>query len=176
MKRFRAFLMEALALAALGTIADVVPLVGENRVIAHFGLGTLKQSRLNGIQSLIRLAGLDGQKLDSYHVGFLLAPRLNACGRMGHARLAVEMLTTATPQKADEIAAYLEQQNRARQTIEKKILQEAIAQATELKFDAEDSRAIVLGATGWHPGVIGIVASRIMERFSRPTIIGSAFD
>jgi single-stranded-DNA-specific exonuclease len=168
---FRAFLMEALALAALGTIADVVPLVGENRVIAHFGLGTLKQSRLSGIQSLIRSAGLDGQKLDSYHVGFLLAPRLNACGRMGHARLAVEMLTTATPQKADEIAAYLEQQNRARQTIEKKILEEAIAQATELKFDAEDSRAIVLGATGWHPGVIGIVASRVMDRFSRPTIM-----
>jgi single-stranded-DNA-specific exonuclease len=168
---FRAFLMDALALAALGTIADVVPLVGENRVIAHFGLGTLKQSRLNGIQSLIRSAGLDGQKLDSYHVGFLLAPRLNACGRMGHARLAVEMMTTATPQKADEIAVYLEQQNRARQTIERKILEEAIAQATALKFDAEDSRAIVLGATGWHPGVIGIVASRIMERFSRPTIM-----
>ena len=168
---FRAFLMEALALAALGTIADVVPLVGENRVLAHFGLGTLKQSKLTGIQSLIRSAGLDGQKLDSYHVGFLLAPRLNACGRMGHARLAVEMLTTATPQKADEIAVYLEQQNRARQTIERKILEEAIAQATELKSTHEDCRGIVLGAAGWHPGVIGIVASRIVERFNRPTIM-----
>jgi single-stranded-DNA-specific exonuclease len=168
---FRAFLMEALALAALGTIADVVPLVGENRVLAHFGLGTLKQSKLNGIQSLIRSAGLDGQKLDSYHVGFLLAPRLNACGRMGHARLAVEMLTTATPQKADEIAAYLEQQNRARQAIEKNILEQAIAQTIELKYDHDDCRGIVLGATGWHPGVIGIVASRIVERFNRPAIM-----
>src|SRR4051794_3790426 len=168
---FRSFLMEALALAALGTIADVVPLVGENRVLAHFGLSTLKSSKLNGIQSLIRSAGLDGQKLDSYHVGFLLAPRLNACGRMGHARLAVEMLTTATPQKADEIAAYLEQQNRARQAIEKKIVDEAVAQAIELKCDQEDCRGIVLGAVGWHPGVIGIVASRIVERFNRPTIM-----
>ena len=90
---------------------------------------------------------------------------------MGHARLAVEMLTTATPEKANEIAAYLEQQNRARQGIERKILDEAIAQATELRYDDEDCRGIVLGASGWHPGVIGIVASRIVERFSRPTIM-----
>src|SRR5205085_7296672 len=80
---FREFLIEATALAALGTIADVVPLVGENRILAHWGLGGLKQSKLHGIQALIESAGLTGQNLDSYHVGFLLAPRLNACGRMG---------------------------------------------------------------------------------------------
>jgi len=168
---FRNFLMDALALTALGTIADVVPLTGENRVIAHYGLGTLKQSKLTGICALIATAGLDGQNIDSYHVGFLLAPRLNACGRMGHARLAVEMLTTATAEKATEIAAYLEQQNRARQTMERKILEAALEQAKELKCDSDDSRAIVLGAEGWHPGVIGIVASRIVDRFHRPTIM-----
>jgi single-stranded-DNA-specific exonuclease len=168
---FRAFLMDALALTALGTIADVVPLTGENRIIAHYGLGTLKQSRLTGIRALIASAKLDGQNIDSYHVGFLLAPRLNACGRMGHARLAVEMLTTATEEKATEIASYLEQQNRARQTLERKILEEALEQAKQLKLDADDSRAIVLGAEGWHAGVIGIVASRIVDRFHRPTIM-----
>jgi len=92
--------------------------VGENRILAHFGLTGLKGSKLQGIQALIASAGLNGAKLDSVHVGFLLAPRLNACGRMGHARLAVEMLTNADTEKANEIATYLEQQNRQRQSIE----------------------------------------------------------
>ncbi|HEY8668458.1 MAG TPA: DHHA1 domain-containing protein [Tepidisphaeraceae bacterium] len=168
---FRNFLVDATALAALGTIADVVPLVGENRILAHFGLGGLKQSKLMGLRALIESAGLTGQNLDSYHVGFLLAPRLNACGRMGHARLAVEMLTRADEAKAKEIATYLEQQNRARQTIEKQILEQALQQVRENKFDEEDCRAIVLGAEGWHAGVIGIVASRIVDRLGRPTVM-----
>ncbi|MGB7159436.1 MAG: DHHA1 domain-containing protein [Tepidisphaeraceae bacterium] len=168
---FRAFLVEATALAALGTIADVVPLVGENRILAAFGLSGLKQSKLVGIRALIESAGLTGQKLDSYHVGFLLAPRLNACGRMGHARLAVEMLTRADLPRAIEIATYLEQQNRERQAIEKQILQEALQQVADLKMDGDDCRAIVLAGAGWHPGVIGIVASRIVDRFNRPTIV-----
>lgn len=168
---FRAFLIDATALAALGTIADVVPLVGENRILAHFGLGGLKASKLLGIRALIRSAALEGQKLDSYHVGFLLAPRLNACGRMGHARLAVEMLTHADEAKADEIAVYLEQQNRARQAVEKKILEQALEQAHDLRMDCDDCHGIVLGAEGWHPGVIGIVASRIVDRFNKPTFM-----
>ena len=168
---FRNYLVEATALAALGTIADVVPLVGENRVLAHFGLSGLKASKLTGIQALIAAAGLSGQTLDSYHVGFLLAPRLNAAGRMGHARLAVEMLTTADQPRAIEIATYLEQQNRERQTVEKQILAQAIQQAEQLKCADDDCRAIVLGGVGWHPGVIGIVASRIVDRFHKPAII-----
>ena len=168
---FRSFLMESLALAALGTIADVVPLVGENRVIARFGLGSIKQTRLTGLRALIESAKLQDQKIDSYHVGFLLAPRLNAAGRMGHARLAVEMLTTAKPPRAAEIAAYLESQNRARQQVERQILEQAIKQATDLKLDRDDQHAIVLGAAGWHPGVIGIVASRIVDRFHKPTLM-----
>ncbi len=168
---FRNFLMEATALAALGTIADVVPLVGENRVLAHFGLSGLKASRLNGIRALIASAGLDGQNIDCYHVGFLLAPRLNACGRMGHANLAVQMLTDADEAKAAQTATYLEQQNRARQALERKILDEAIEQVEQLGLNKEENRAIVLGAEGWHAGVIGIVASRIVDRFHRPTVM-----
>jgi single-stranded-DNA-specific exonuclease len=170
---FRSFLLEATALAALGTIADVVPLIGENRILAHFGLSGLKNSQLNGIRALIGSAGLDGQKLDSYHVGFLLAPRLNACGRMGHARLAVEMLTEADETRAEEIAAYLEQQNRQRQAIERQIADEAIEQAQKLGMDNGEHRAIVLAKEDWHPGVIGIVASRLVDRFHRPAILVS---
>jgi single-stranded-DNA-specific exonuclease len=168
---FRAFLVEATGLAALGTIADVVPLVGENRILAAYGLGGLKQSRLTGIAALIESAALTGQTLDSYHVGFLLAPRLNASGRMGHAKLAVEMLTDASKDRAIEIAIFLEQQNRERQGIERQILQQALEQTTSLGYDNENCRGIVLGAEGWHAGVIGIVASRIVERFHRPTLM-----
>jgi single-stranded-DNA-specific exonuclease len=168
---FRAFLLDATALAALGTIADVVPLVDENRVLARFGLSGLKASKLTGIQSLIRSAGLDGQNIDSIHVGFLLGPRLNACGRMGHAEMAVEMMTTASPERADEIATFLEAQNRQRQQTERKIVDEAIEQIVSLQLDGPDARAIVVGGEGWHPGVIGIVASRIVDRYHRPAIV-----
>jgi single-stranded-DNA-specific exonuclease len=168
---FREYLVEATALAALGTIADVVPLVGENRIMAHWGLGGLKKSQLHGIQALIASANLTGQQLDSYHVGFLLAPRLNACGRMGHAREAVEMLTKADAARAAEIAGYLEKKNRERQAMERQILEQALEQVTLNKFDQDDCRAIVLGGEGWHAGVIGIVASRIVDRMHRPTIM-----
>lgn len=167
----KSFLLEAIALAALGTIADVVPLVGENRVLAYFGLGSLKQTKLVGLQALIRSANLMGQKIDSYHVGFLLAPRLNACGRMGHARLAVEMLTDASEERANEIARYLESQNRQRQNTERTILQQALQQIQSLQMIEKGWRGIVVGDRNWHPGVIGIVASRIVDRFCRPTIV-----
>lgn len=170
-EEFRAFLMDALALAALGTIADVVPLIGENRVLARFGLGRITESKLTGLRALIESANLIGEKIDSYHVGFLLAPRLNAAGRMGHAAMAVELLTHADPLRAREIATYLESQNRARQQTERQILESALAQAAELRLDADGHSAIVLGAPGWHAGVIGIVASRIVDRFHKPTIM-----
>jgi single-stranded-DNA-specific exonuclease len=172
-EEFRNFLVEATALAALGTIADVVPLVGENRVLAHFGLGGLKETRIRGLLALIASAGLTGQKLDSYDVGFKLAPRLNACGRLGHARLAVEMLTKASESQALEIATYLEQQNRTRQAMEKQILDAALEQVKQHALDDDGCHGIVLGAEGWHAGVIGIVASRIVDRFHRPTIMVS---
>jgi single-stranded-DNA-specific exonuclease len=168
---FRNFLIEATALAALGTIADVVPLIGENRVLAAFGLGGLQATKLTGLRALIESAALDGRKLDSYHVGFLLAPRLNACGRLGHAALAVEMLTTATEERAREIAAFLTDQNRARQELEKNILARAMEQIDANGWSDPSHRGLVLAGEGWHAGVIGIVASRIVDRFRRPTVM-----
>ncbi|HEY1684956.1 MAG TPA: single-stranded-DNA-specific exonuclease RecJ [Tepidisphaeraceae bacterium] len=170
-EEFRQFLLRATALAALGTIADVVPLTGENRVLTHFGLQGLKACDLIGIRALIESAQLTGQKLDSYHVGFLLAPQLNACGRMGHAGLAVKMLTTANESEALEIAKYLQEQNVARQQLEKKILNEALQQIADLKMDGEDCRAVVVAAEGWHPGVVGIVASRLVDKFNKPAVM-----
>jgi len=168
---FRPLLVELLPLAALGTIADVVSLVGENRIIARHGLAGLGQCALPGVRALIESAGLDGNRIDGYDVGFKLAPRLNAAGRMGHARLAVELLTRATPDRAREIAIYLDTQNRARQTTERKIFKQAreIVERRGLAGDAR--RAIVVSAEGWHPGVIGIAASRLVDRYHRPAIV-----
>ncbi len=168
---FRDFLVNATAMAALGTIADVVPLRGENRALAHFGLKHLVQSRLFGIQSLIASAGLAGKNLDSEHVAFRLAPRLNACGRMGHARLAVELMTDADEKRSAEIAQFLGAQNVERQRTERSILDQAIEQIKANGFDRDDCRGIVLGSEKWHPGVIGIVASRIVDRYHRPTVL-----
>jgi single-stranded-DNA-specific exonuclease len=168
---FRESLIDATALAALGTIADVVPLVGENRILARYGLSHLRQCRLPGIQALIEATGLQGEKIDSYHVGFVLAPRLNAIGRMGHARLAVELLTRADAARAGEIALYLDQQNRQRQTIEKKILSQARRMVLDARLDGDAKRAIVLAHEGWHAGVVGIVAARLVEEFCRPTVL-----
>jgi single-stranded-DNA-specific exonuclease len=168
---FKWFLVEATALAALGTIADVVPLKGENRTLAHFGLAGLKKSKLSGIQALIQSAGLTGQKLDSYAVGFKLAPRLNACGRLGHAARAVEMLTTADAAAAGRIATELNSDNSKRQALERQIFEQAWEQVQELGFDKDDCRGVVLGSEHWHSGVIGIVASRIVGRLSKPTVM-----
>jgi len=170
-EKLKQFLVEALALAALGTIADVVPLVGENRIIAHFGLVGVKNSKLIGIQALIASAGLTGEKIDSFDVGFKLGPRLNAAGRMGHARLAVEMLTTAGEERAAEIAEFLEAQNRERQQTERTIVEAAVHQIENAGWLDQDSRALVVGGLGWHPGVIGIVASRLVDRFHRPSVV-----
>ncbi len=167
---FRKFLLDATALCALGTIADVVPLVGENRVLAHFGLTGLRNSRLAGLQALIASAGLTGQRLDSYDVGFKLAPRLNACGRMGHAARAVEMLTRADPDRAAQIADFLEGENRQRQAVEKKIVEQAIEQVME-QGGPDRACALVVAREEWHPGVIGIVASRLVDKFHRPTVM-----
>ena len=167
----REFLLHATCLAALGTIADVVPLQGENRVLATYGLKGLPSATHPGLVALLESAGLTGEKVDAYHVGFMLAPRLNACGRMGHARLAVELLTEASPQRACEIAAFLVQQNAERQKVEKAIAEQAIQKVIDGKLDDPALRAIVLAAEDWHSGVIGIVASRLVERFGRPAVM-----
>ena len=168
---FREFLVSATGLAALGTIADVVDLVGENRVISHFGLTGLAASGNLGIKALIEAAGLTGAALSSADIGFKLAPRLNAAGRMGHARLAVELLTRASAERARQIADYLEGQNRLRQKVEKEIAEQAGEQVKALGMDGEGYRAIVVASEQWHGGVIGIVASRLVDRFGKPAIV-----
>lgn len=169
--QFKDFLLSATGLAALGTIADVVPLTGENRVLARFGLMGLRESKLTGLQALIESARLGDQKIDSDHVGFWLAPRLNAAGRMGHAQLAVEMLTEASEARAREIALYLEDHNKRRQSLEKRIFKEACELIESRGYASDARRAIVAAAEGWHAGVIGIVASRVVERYNRPTVL-----
>ncbi len=165
------FLLDATCLAALGTIADVVNLRGENRVLAVFGLAGLPATDHPGLRALLESASLATGKLDAYDVGFRLAPRLNACGRMGHARLAVELLTTASPDRCREIATYLNTQNTQRQKVQREITEKAVEMVLSRGLDAKDNRAIVLSSPNWHGGVIGIVASRIVERFNRPTIL-----
>ena len=164
----RNFLLEATTLAALGTIADVVPLLDENRVLAVYGLRGLAATEHPGLRALINSARLDNGKPDAFDVGFRLAPRLNACGRMGHAHLAVEMLTRASPERCLRIAEHLEKQNAERQKIERQISEQAI----EMVMSAgSDARAIVLASVDWHAGVIGIVASRLVEKFGRPAVL-----
>jgi len=169
--QLRQFLINATTLAAMGTIADVVDLRGENRIIASFGLKTLRQSKLTGIRAIIESSGLTGQNLDSYHIAFKLAPLLNAAGRMGHARLAVDLLTSESELKCTQIAEYLKEQNQQRQQLQRKIFKEAREMVINRGLNHPDKKTIVIAAENWHPGIIGIVASRIVETFLRPAII-----
>ncbi|HEG43215.1 MAG TPA: single-stranded-DNA-specific exonuclease RecJ [Phycisphaerales bacterium] len=167
----RQFLLNATTLAAMGTIADVVDLRGENRILTSFGLKALADSKLLGIRALIESANLTGEKLDSYHIAFRLAPMLNAAGRMGHARLAVELLTSDSEMRCMQIAQYLKQQNQQRQQYQRKIYKHAREMITQGNLNHPDRRTIVLANEDWHTGVIGIVASRVVDDFCRPAIL-----
>jgi single-stranded-DNA-specific exonuclease len=170
----REFMLNATSLAAMGTIADIVDLRGENRALTSYGLKALPQCKLSGIQALIESAGLTGHRLDSFHIGFRLAPMLNAAGRMGHARLAVELLTSDSQIRSMQIAEYLKEQNNKRQQYERKIFKQACEMIVEQNFHHPDRKSIVLANENWHTGVIGIVASRIVDKFYRPTIMINA--
>ena len=167
----RNFLLDAMCLAALGTIADVVPLIGENRVIATFGLRGLSGTKHAGLRALLESAGLTGERVDARDVAFVLAPRLNACGRMGHARLAVELLTGEAPDRCEQIAAHLAKQNAERQRVERELAEQAEQMVRDRGQDSADRWAIVLASGDWHGGVIGIVASRLVAKFGRPAIL-----
>ena len=168
---WRRLLLDLVSLAALGTVADVVPLVQENRTITAFGLAHVRRTRFVGLGALIEASGIADQRIDAYHVGFVLGPRLNACGRMGHARDAVTLLTTADAGDAARIARFLTRENQRRRDTERQILEEARQMVLENGYDAADSRAIVVGKAGWHPGVVGIVASRLVDEFARPVVM-----
>lgn len=167
----RSLLLDLLAFAALGTVADVVPLVDENRAICRSGLVMIPSSRFVGLPALVAASGLDGERVHAEDVGFKLGPRLNACGRLGHAREALELMTTTDAQRAATIAAELTRLNTKRQATERKITEQAIELAHANGMTAPDRRAIVLAHEDWHPGVVGIVCSRLVERFHRPTIL-----
>lgn len=170
-QRMRELLLDMLSLSSLGVIADVVPLLGENRVIARFGLARLRRIENPGLRALIEASGLAGEKVNTEDVGFRLAPRLNACGRMGHAREAVELLTTANPARSREIAAQLTRQNDLRREIEKNVFEQAVEAANAAGMTGTEQRGIVLAHRDWHQGVVGIVCSRLVERFHRPVLL-----
>ncbi|MGH7127365.1 MAG: single-stranded-DNA-specific exonuclease RecJ [Planctomycetaceae bacterium] len=172
----REFLLSAVGLTAIGTIADAVPLRGENRVLVRFGLGSLVHRASPGLKALMQTAKLNGNgTLRADNVAYALAPRINAAGRLGQARLAVELLTTDDEHRAAQLAAYLERLNLDRRTVERRMMK----QAKELiaKHPAwNEQPALVLAHSDWHAGVIGIVASRVAEQFQKPAVLISLND
>ena len=160
-----------LDLVAVGTVADVVPLVGENRTLAIAGLRTLARTQKPGLQALMRAARVDPAAVDAGAVGFRLAPRINAAGRLGHPRVALELLLTNDADEARRLADKLEELNRDRQAVEERILRAAVQQVEDWPEAKQRRRAYVLWGEDWHEGVIGIVASRLVERYHRPVVL-----
>lgn len=154
-------------IVALGTVADIVPLVDENRVIVNYGLILMRQTRNIGLQALIKASGFSS--IESTTISFGIAPRINACGRMGKADLALRLLLTNDPNEAEQIAFELNAINKERQTVEKSILESAISLIEKDKLYEND--VIVVASYDWHHGVIGIVASKIVEMYYKPTIL-----
>jgi single-stranded-DNA-specific exonuclease len=161
--------LSMLDLVALATVADVVPLRGENRVLVRYGLRLMHDSRNVGLRALIAAVGLEGKALTAGRVGYLLAPRLNAVGRLDQAIRGVELLLTRDESEANRLARDFEELNRTRQAIDRETLD--VARRMVEALDLETAFGVVLAAEGWHPGVIGIVASRLVEEFCRPFLL-----
>jgi len=156
---------------ALATVADVVPLTGENRILVRHGLKLLAESRWAGLRALVETAGLSGKPLRAGHVGYILAPRLNAVGRIGDANDGLKLLLADDAAVAAKLARELETLNARRQEMDQRILDEAMTLAEHALAGDPAPRALVLAGEDWHPGVIGIVASRLVERYGRPTFL-----
>jgi single-stranded-DNA-specific exonuclease len=163
-------LIEDLDLVALGTIADVVPLTGENRIIVKEGLKVLSKSKRPGIKAMIESSGIRNKKFNPTFVSFILGPRLNASGRMDSAETSLDLLMCKDSVKAAELAGVLEQHNRARQRIEGKIMEEAEAIINK-EVNFKKHKVIVVAGEGWHRGVLGVVASKLADKFYRPAIV-----
>jgi single-stranded-DNA-specific exonuclease len=159
-------LREHLDLVAIGTVADIVPLTGENRILVRAGMERLPQTQKIGLRALMDIADVP-DKVTTYHVGFRIGPRLNAAGRLADAMAALELLLTTDAARTTELAKLLNEHNAKRQGIESQITEEAIAMARANSGD----RVLVLAKEGWHVGVIGIVASRVLQAFHRPTVV-----
>jgi len=161
--------LNMLDLVALATVADVAALRGENRVFVRRGLPMIRESRSAGLRALVRAAGLDAKEITAGRIGFILAPRLNALGRIGRALEGVELLLSDREEDANRLARKCEELNRERQELDRRILDEAMRRAGALNFS--DTWGIVLHGAAWHPGVIGIVASRVVEQTGRPAVL-----
>ncbi len=162
--------MSWLDIVALATVADAVPLTGDNRILVKRGLERMKETTNIGLRALIQASNLDNQELTAWHLAFILGPRINAAGRLKSASLVAEMLLSNNQTKAAELAADLCELNNQRRTVEEGVTQAAIA-LVENQVDLAEETVLVVGGEGWHQGVIGIVASRIAERYNRPAII-----
>jgi single-stranded-DNA-specific exonuclease len=163
-----------LELVAVGTVADIVSLTGENRVLVKLGLQRLAVTDNPGLLALMKVAGLAADKLDTGRVGYIIAPRLNAAGRLGHAAAGVELLITEDGDRAAALAAELDAENARRQAVEKELL--AAAERLLAGTDPVEQNVLVLAGEDWHPGVIGIVASRLLDRYYRPVVMISVRD
>jgi len=172
---FKDFLVEALSLVAIATIADVVPLVDENRILATYGLKSLPFCCSPGLRALMERARVTGDEISAFDVAFKLAPRLNAAGRLGDAQAAVDMLTTTDTRHASDLAEHLEAQNRRRRAVQELTLTEAEKLLSE-RPELCERHCIVLSGRGWHCGVLGLVASRLAERYWRPAFVFSIED
>lgn len=174
--RLRNYLLMAIGLAAIGSVADVVPLVDENRVLVRCGLNGIREYAPRGLQALLKITKLsDKPTLTSEDLAFMLAPRLNAAGRLGQAQLGVELLTTDSTERAESLAAYIHELNSSRDSLERSVYLAANKQIKE-DFDADGDPAFVLAGRGWHAGVIGIVAGRLAEKLHRPVVLLSLDD
>ncbi|HZJ76817.1 MAG TPA: single-stranded-DNA-specific exonuclease RecJ [Oscillospiraceae bacterium] len=167
---FKRSIYNYLDITAIATVADVVPLVDENRVIVKNGLDYMPKSENLGIQALLNISGLSDRKLNTGHIAFGIAPRINAAGRISVAQTGVELFTTADAGKAIELAQLLDAENKQRQQIEENILNEAI-DIIENDPKYADDKVLVIYNENWHTGVVGIVASHIVEKYYRPTIV-----
>lgn len=158
-----------LDIIALGTVGDIVPLLGENRIFVKHGLKRITETKREGLKSLLEIAGLNNKKMTTLEIAYGIAPRLNAAGRIGSASTAVELLMTSSSQKGYELAGFLNKENQKRQLLEENIFKEAQKQIEDL--DLAKEKIIVVHSEFWHYGIIGIVASKLMEKYNRPVII-----
>ena len=159
--------LKYLDIVAVGTIADIVPLLDENRIITKIGLDRIKETKNEGLKALIRVAGI--KNIDSTSISFGIAPRINASGRMADATVAVKLLLSTSPMEANSLAELLDSQNKERQAVEKKILEEVLEKIEKEKL--YEKRSLVVSGYGWHQGVIGIVASKVAEKYVKPVIL-----
>lgn len=163
---------DLLDLVALATVADMVPLVEENRILLKAGLDKLRRSPSIGLREMLRVAGVNPEEVSPYHLGFILGPRINASGRLGSANGALELLSTNDPAEANRLAEHLQAVNLERMRLQGEVADQALAQAaSQIAERGQDLAALVVVGEDWHEGVIGIVASKVVEKFQRPTAV-----